>query len=343
MPETCQSLKRQHWNELQTKMPFWPAALAGSAGLSASALAATQARITKRSAGHNRIWLFSGSVVIMALAAWFFWPQQSPQPQSSTQHVEVDVPSVNTPAPSAPLAQTAPTIVQRSHTDSSVKVTVRRDTKTEVAVPQMPDDFLLYEIVLEDEYQETEPDLNLPPKPEDNQPAKSQHRVYEIANYRVVDYSGLRNTPLESMHVQPGGLSPAFSNTDQATDPLNRTEREHSMSYEQALELAIGHFAAERYRIAAWHFEDILAVYSDDVNAQFYLGMSAYHDNDFEVARIRFEGASRNPVDTFQDASAFYAALAADAAGMRQIAVDELQAIAKSNSFYAQRAADYLK
>lgn len=320
---------------------FLAAALAGGSQLSPDAFAKVQNRINKRSSGNSTSWVVGGSVVLLALAAWLFWPATPPAV------LEAPIEQAALPTPTAPISTpeptaVPPTIVQRSHTDSSVQVTVRRQVDR-AQEPTMPEDYMLHEILLEDDMREHEPDLVLEATPADPELPKSEHRVYEIASYRVVDYGGMRATRLQSMPVQPGGLSPEYSHTSQTPDPLNRPERPQSMSYEQALELAVGHFAAGRYRIASWHFEDILKVYSTDVNAQFYLGMSAYHDQDYSLARTALMQASNNPVDAFAESGAYYAALAADAAGMRAEAVQELTTIANTGGFYAQRATEYLK
>ena len=322
---------------------FLAAALEGSASLSAGATEALQARITGQYTRFARRLWWAGGIAAAAIVTLLVWPREEP--------LLAEAPPVTTSAPATtqsaePLGPEAlaPQVVQRSRTDSSVSVTVKVPSlpeATPAAAEPNPETFRLVEIMLEDEMRELEPELFAAVEPEDTAPAAPaapEHSVYEIARYRVVDYSGQRTQKLERDMPDPRSLSPQFSQRVDLDDPLNQVNRPAKVSYEEALELAVGHYAAERHRIALWHFEDILKVYPDDVNAQFYAGMSAWHDNRFKDARDLLLQAASNDFNTFAEAAAFYAAQALYAFGDPAEARAELKAIADAGGFYAERA-----
>ena len=235
------------------------------------------------------------------------WPQEEPLVTEASPVITTAPATTQSPEPLGPEA-VAPQVVQRSRTDSSVSVTVKVPSlpeATPAAAEPNPETFRLVEIMLEDEMRELEPVLFAGAEPENTAPAAPEHSVYEIARYRVVDYSGQRTQKLERDMPDPRSLSPQFSQREDLDDPLNQVNRPATVSYEEALELAVGHYAAARHRIALWHFEDILKVYPDDVNAQFYGGMSAWHDNRFKDARDLLRQAASNDFNTFAEAAAF--------------------------------------
>ena len=319
---------------------FLAAALEGSASLSAGATEALQARITAQNTRFARQWWWAGGVAAAAIVTLLMWPQEEPLVTEASPVITTAPATTQSPEPLGPEA-VAPQVVQRSRTDSSVSVTVKVPSlpeATPAAAEPNPETFRLVEIMLEDEMRELEPELFAAAEPENTAPAAPEHSVYEIARYRVVDYSGQRTQKLERDMPDPRSLSPQFSQREDLDDPLNQVNRPATVSYEEALELAVGHYAAARHRIALWHFEDILKVYPDDVNAQFYGGMSAWHDNRFKDARDLLRQAASNDFNTFAEAAAFYAAQALFAFGDPAQARTELKAIADAGGFYAERA-----
>ena len=61
-----------------------------------------------------------------------------------------------------------------------------------------------------------------------------------------IDVAAKMKEKLERDMPDPRSLSPQFSHHVDMDDPLNQAQRPAKVSYEEALELAVGHFAANR-------------------------------------------------------------------------------------------------
>lgn len=339
-PDRAQALERD-----AARDAFLQSAVDGNARLSNGATERVQQRVSQKTTSRVRGWSIVLGLVGMAVCAWLIWPT-SPDDFATASPVDQ---SLQAPAIVAlPLEAQAVIeeetsiknpIVHSERTDSSVGVTVRVETPQALPEPNEPQQYAEVRLLPEKELREIEPALIPLESPEPKPVGQVGATVYEVARYRVVDYRGLRASPMQALQQNWGGLSPAYSNPyDQTQASAAENNAAVEVSYVLHLEKAIGHYAAGRYRRSQLYFRDILNEYPDDVNALFYGGMADYHLGKDASAMERLALVEDHLIRTFQEPAAFYLGLLELRGGKMESAKERFRRIVDQGGFYAERA-----
>jgi tetratricopeptide (TPR) repeat protein len=228
-------------------------------------------------------------------------------------------------------------IIEVSNTDSSVSVTYRDQSD----LPREEEHFLSYrETTIPEPMQTIEPGL---PNPTTEQSAKEararSNKIYHIKEYKVADYREIRT---EDLLLDPNELSgtPANENLHERIRPNDQEIR--SITYVDFLDQTITLFALSEYEEALKNCDIILENYPEDVNAQFYGGMSALRLQRFEKASKLLSQATVNIIATFEEEALFYFASSQYETGELDESIRIMKEIANSQSFYNSHASKWL-
>jgi TolA-binding protein len=154
--------------------------------------------------------------------------------------------------------------------------------------------------------------------------------IYHIQNYKVVDYRKRTNDLAHETSGMP------------ADNRAGLVPEKTKVTYIAFLEETMQFFAEHNYEKAYTGFNAILANFPDDLNAQFYGGMSALELGNYATAEMLFIQATQNSKLTFIEESKFYLASARMLKGDKNAACLDFTSIAQQGGFYAERANEEL-
>lgn len=144
-----------------------------------------------------------------------------------------------------------------------------------------------------------------------------------IKNFKVLDYRYYRNPEKEIKKVVPAN---EFG------------DQELQIPYINLLSRSIEDFSKEEYKLALFHFDQILASYPDDANALFYGAMCLYNLREFSQAESRFLKLQHIAFSNFREEGNWYL-LRVYQQTKNEAAFDSLKsAILAEKGFYTQKA-----
>jgi hypothetical protein len=158
----------------------------------------------------------------------------------------------------------------------------------------------------------------------------------KIANYKNYYFKNNRN-----IDVRDNGLSAQYSNKDDANTLSKRLQDQDYYAHE-IIKDAMGAFNKKQYAACIELLELLRGYNKEDVNTQFYLGMSNFYLGDYSKARTYFDKATNNDINVFLQESEFYTALCLKKTGKTTEANELFKKIAAKKLFYAQRATEEL-
>jgi hypothetical protein len=164
--------------------------------------------------------------------------------------------------------------------------------------------------------------------------------IYHIADYKVVDYRGIRTVTTTSTEVLTG--TPAAQSEHGILESRPVVKRQQ-MSYVDYLEKTMFLFAQARFKEAQVRFDIILNHYPNDANALFYSGLCHYYLEDFKMASVLFLLSTKHPVHTFHDESVWYNGLSMWNGAEKSDACKLIQTVASGQGFYAVTAKEWLE
>lgn len=325
---------------------FLAAAIDGLGALTPTAVDAV--KVSDVSGKKRRLWwMIPVAIGAVAYGLMWFTAEDKPDPAPATslplssEEVELKEEIDNWDA------QESADVIKATQTDSSMEFTVRipvtegteEPLKAESVSPRL-ESFVLFEIQVEDELRDEEPELFPSEESTSPEPPAYEHLMYELARFRVYSYKGQRDKKFDPLAVDHGGLSAVYSNPDEQSDRPPKPPQQ--MGYDVFLERAMMHFAEGRYKVADWHFEDILTTYGDDVNALFYSGLSNFHRGKYDIAQARFEASVYHDIGAFAEAAEFYLARTYLTIGEEDKARETLESIVEKDGFYGKQAREML-
>jgi hypothetical protein len=158
----------------------------------------------------------------------------------------------------------------------------------------------------------------------------------KIANYKNYYFKNNRN-----IDIRDNGLSAQYASKEEVNN-LNKRLQDQDYYAHEIIKDAMEAFNKKQYS-ASIELLDLLRNYNkDDVNAQFYLGMSYFYMGDYAKAKSYFEKATYNDINVFLQESEFYTALCLKKTGKTNEANELLKKIISKKLFYAERAAHEL-
>lgn len=287
----------------------------------------------------STLYIFIALSSFVLVAAAFFLLKDSSNSQETLVETKPSPNKMEVNEKSSPNESIAATqIIEVNNTDSSVAITLSAAEDT----PIEEEHFLTYREsttpepmeVIEPEIQKLERDNSL------KEARERSNKIYHIKEYKVADYREFRTA---SLLLNPNALSgtPASENIHESIRPNEPQVR--PISYVDFLDETITLFETSEYESNLKNCRIILEHYPDDVNAQFYGGMSAFRLNRCQEASNMLSSAANNSINTFQEEALYYFALSKFEIGEANECVRIMKNIAKTQSFYKTHASKWLK
>jgi hypothetical protein len=165
--------------------------------------------------------------------------------------------------------------------------------------------------------------------------------VIYIHDLKVANYKGYYFKNSDNIDIRDNGLSAQFSNKEE-TNNLNKRMEDKDYYAHEIIKDALDAFNKKQY-VASIDLLSLLNNYNkDDVNTQFYLGMSHFYLGNYTKATKFLEAAENNSINIFLQESEFYSALSMKKSGKIDEAKNLFKKIAGKKLFYAARATEEL-
>lgn len=164
-------------------------------------------------------------------------------------------------------------------------------------------------------------------------------RIRFVEGYMLSDHD--YNMPKNIDVPLLGGLPAEYENKKSKQNEPEVVS--HVVNYKRNVDQAIKDYAAGDWIGAVTKFDVLIEKFPNDVNLNFYLGMSHYHMGEYESALYHLGKSVTLENSLFDQEQDFYIAMSYLKNGEENLAAEYLDVIAHSNSFYSQRAKDLLK
>lgn len=156
----------------------------------------------------------------------------------------------------------------------------------------------------------------------------------EILKYRVADYTDVRREKWSNV-IFSEGHTPANQERHGA---VPKEQEQNSLRYLDYVGHCISYLDNKQYKQAKEGFDALQKLYTDDVNAQFYGGLTRYRSGDYAAAIPLFKMTETNAMRAFREDAKFYRAMAMKSNGQAAEAKILFEEIAASGGAYAKRA-----
>ncbi len=171
---------------------------------------------------------------------------------------------------------------------------------------------------------------------------KSSMNMLTISGHKVYDYREeyeADQTKNKANNYVTESVSAGFESKEEkvlANKELEETTVE--ITYKDALENAIKLYKNKKYQRALQEFDIILIKHPEDVNAQFYSGLSYYYQQKNNLAINKFDQVLINRQTEFNEETRWFKALALINSNNIDKAKQLLKSIFDSNGFYKDKA-----
>lgn len=162
--------------------------------------------------------------------------------------------------------------------------------------------------------------------------------IQRILNYKVADYTKLRNNQWNSFATEVGSVPAPFENDEARRQAEMENVITTQIPYLEYLTRCIRAMDQKSFALAIQKLEVITQQYPDDVNAQFYTARCLYESGEFEKAIVCYDKSLKNAIRTFNEEAEFYKAKSLKALGREEEASNLFNAIVARGKFYAEKA-----
>lgn len=166
-------------------------------------------------------------------------------------------------------------------------------------------------------------------------------------NQKVADYREEYSKEYEKeKKAEETNVPPQYQNeSDKKTKTATRanTGEVEEVTYHQLLDQAMYELKEGNYQAAIDKFSIILQHHPENVNAQFYSGLSHYHLGNYKKALKLLDKAMSNEVTTLNQEAQWYKALTLIKLSDKKEAEKILKQIVSENGFYSDKAREKLK
>lgn len=166
--------------------------------------------------------------------------------------------------------------------------------------------------------------------------------VIFIHDLKVADYLKYYFKDNRNIDIRDNGLSPRYSNKEEAAPSLSSKAEDRNYYAHEIIKDALYAFHKKQYSLSIELLELLRRYNKDDVNAQFYTGMSYYILGDYKNALYYLSKAEENRINIFLQETEFYKALCYAKSGKTGEAKTLLTQIKNKKLFYSKRAAEEL-
>lgn len=157
----------------------------------------------------------------------------------------------------------------------------------------------------------------------------------KVANYKNYYFKNTRN-----IDIRDNGLSAQYS--DKEENNLNKRLQDQDYYAHEIIKDAMEAFNKKQFTLSIELLYLLRDYNKNDVNTQFYLGMSFYYLGEHNKAKSYFEKAANNDINIFLQESEFYTAICLKKTGKLSEANELFKKIVAKKLFYADRAAEEL-
>ncbi len=162
--------------------------------------------------------------------------------------------------------------------------------------------------------------------------------IQRILNYKVADYTKLRNNQWPSFGTEVGSVPAPFENDESRRQAEMENVFTTQIPYLEYLTQCMRAMDQKSFALAIQKLEVITQQYPDDVNAQFYTARCLYESGEFEKAIVYYDKSMKNAIRTFNEEAEFYKAKSLKALGREEEASNLFNAIVARGKFYAEKA-----
>lgn len=234
------------------------------------------------------------------------------------------------------IQETSPERIKRSHPpvhNDETEVPVIQDQTTEVSRAETENMRML----------DFEPTSSIPHNNSNNESLNyGQAKEFYMLDFKLVDYRAYREQPIKETRFEVSGTPAYMENDSDDREDAMFEEKEIEITYVDYLKESLNYFQNEKYKKALQHFNTILEHYEDDVNANFYAGLSAYNLESYSQAEAYFKKAYSLQYGNFKEEANWFEALSLLKLNKKSKAKKLLQQIVAGNGFYAERAKEKL-
>lgn len=180
----------------------------------------------------------------------------------------------------------------------------------------------------------------------------SESKIKYITNAPVVYIHDLKVTNYTSLYFKKnqyvrlplkGALSVAYANKEDINKANPGLKQSADYFLHEEFSDALLSFKKGNYGQCIYSLNVISGYNDNDINCNFYLGMSYYYKKNYEKATEYLERCIEDQNNAFLQEAMYYKALALYENGDKELALEKFKVIADEGEFYAEKAKAFLK
>ncbi len=180
---------------------------------------------------------------------------------------------------------------------------------------------------------------NTEPEPQAPLQPSTQLNIGYIYDLKVTDFDKYYRGNIEVSAIEPGGTPAVY---EQKTNGGTVTPTTRVVPAEDYLRRGLKAFRDEKYQRCVNAMQVLYQFNPEDVNAQFYLGLSYFNLDQYALALKKFDELLATGPHAFTEEAEWYRALTLERQGKKE-AQDAFAKIAQGQGFYAKKAQGKLK
>ena len=192
-------------------------------------------------------------------------------------------------------------------------------------------------------------DETVPPTPQlpvfvdNNEPQVTSPLIYQQAKeiylkeLKLIDYRAYRDGEITTERLRYSGI-PANQENSEETNQEELVWEKVNIPYIEYIDKTMDLIAKNKYKKALSRLELILEKYPDDINANFYSGLSYFNLGKNELAIERFDKSYSIQFGNFYEEARWFKSLALESANRHVEAQKLWKAISAEKGFYAKEA-----
>lgn len=163
-----------------------------------------------------------------------------------------------------------------------------------------------------------------------------------VSDLKLVDYRAYRSKP--AIKTEQIIISGTPANKEDKNSEVEELEYEKiEIPYYDYIKKTTGIFSEANYKKALYRYEEILATYPDDINANFYGGLCYFNLGKLERAKLCFRICISHGYLNFKEEAEWYLSKCYLAEGNKEGAALLLRKISEAGGFYAEQANKVIK
>lgn len=166
--------------------------------------------------------------------------------------------------------------------------------------------------------------------------------IIHVLNYKLADYTALRQNTWQKFSIDDVGVPAKFSNDEERKKYLSQNP-DQAVPYVEYISQCIKAYDDNKFTLAIDRFAEVLKQYPDDVNALFYTGMSHYMSGNYTTSSDLFAKVEKNFINTFNEEALFYHGKSLKKLDRYEEAISYFAKVVKWNGFYKEQAIEEMQ